>query len=82
MVTGWLNTKSGVCTKMGGVSRRIIARLYMVSKSWRSGSADAQNQIGWMYQNGLGVAKDYGQALIWYQKAADQSNPSGQINIG
>ena len=35
-----------------------------------------------MYQNGLGLVKDYSQALTWYQKAADQGNAAAKLDIG
>jgi len=38
------------------------------------GDADAQEQVGAAYCDGVGVAQDYHQGLIWLQKAADQNN--------
>jgi TPR repeat protein len=35
-----------------------------------------------LYQNGWGVARDYAEALTWYQKAADQGYAKAQNNIG
>jgi uncharacterized protein len=32
------------------------------------------SDLGWLYQNGWGVAQDYAQARRWYQKAADAGN--------
>jgi TonB family protein len=32
--------------------------------------------------NGFGVEKDYGRALLWFQRAADQGNPDGENSIG
>ena len=32
------------------------------------------NNLGLLYQNGQGVAKDYQKAREWYQKAADAGN--------
>jgi len=29
------------------------------------------NNLGWLYENGWGVARDYGKARKLYQKAAD-----------
>ena len=46
------------------------------------GSGAAMNQIGWIYGNALGVAQDYGQAMSWFQKAADLKNADGMRNIG
>src|SRR5881227_252799 len=36
------------------------------------GSAAAQNNLGSMYERGQGLPQDYGEALKWYRKAADQ----------
>lgn len=38
------------------------------------GDADAQHNIGVMYNNGEGVAQDYTEALKWHRKAADQGH--------
>ena len=42
----------------------------------------AQNHIGWLYQNGWGVARDYVEAMDWYRKAADRGNALAQNHIG
>ena len=36
------------------------------------GDADAQTDLGIMYDNGFGVPQDYAEALKWYRKAAEQ----------
>jgi uncharacterized protein len=46
------------------------------------GNAFAQNALGWMYENGRGVPKDYAQAAAWYRKAADQGNVIAQAYLG
>ena len=38
-------------------------------KAADKGNAWAQTSLGFMYQNGLGVAQDYVQAQAWYEKA-------------
>lgn len=45
------------------------------------GNADAQNELGTMYENGWGVAKDYDEALHWYKLSADQGNAAARLNI-
>jgi TPR repeat protein len=35
-----------------------------------------------MYATGQGVPKDFGKAMEWFEKAADQGNDSGQDSIG
>jgi TPR repeat protein len=45
------------------------------------GDSDAMNNIGWMYQYGLGRPVDYAKALAWYRKSADLGAVSGQVNL-
>jgi serine/threonine protein kinase len=52
------------------------------AKAAERGNADAQNELGHLYQFGLGVEKDNAQAFLWFRKAADQGNPGGQANLG
>ena len=46
------------------------------------GDANAQFNLGLMYEEGRGVAQDYAQAVAWYRKAADQGNANGQAGLG
>ena len=46
------------------------------------GDADAQSNLGVLYENGKGVLKDYKEAVKWYRKSADQGRASGQHNLG
>ncbi|HMD54765.1 MAG TPA: tetratricopeptide repeat protein, partial [Phycisphaerae bacterium] len=41
----------------------------------------AMNNVGVIYQNGLGVGQDYQQAFTWYQKAADAGNVAAMNNL-
>ncbi len=53
---------------------------------WRSladrGDADAQYNLGVMYNNGDGVPRDYAEAMKWHRKAADQGNGNAQFHLG
>ena len=55
-------------------------------KEWRpfaeQGNADAQNNLGVMYENGKGVARDTAEALKWYSLAAEQGMAQAQNNLG
>jgi TPR repeat protein len=44
-------------------------------KAAQQGLAISQLNIGFLYQDGLGVGQDYSQAMTWYQKAAQQHLP-------
>jgi TPR repeat protein len=46
------------------------------------GDARAQCNLGVMYDNGLGVPKDYKEASKWFRLAAEQGDPYAQHNLG
>ena len=46
------------------------------------GDAQAQANLGLMYNIGDGVKQDYKHAYYWYEKAAAQGNVNSQFNIG
>src|SRR5271165_5405073 len=46
------------------------------------GSAIAQTYIGYMYQNGLGVPRNYEVAAGWLNEAAHQGTPTAQFLLG
>lgn len=46
------------------------------------GDADAQSNLGFMFEKGRGVPQDYAQAVYWYCKAAEQGNAVAQNNLG
>jgi TPR repeat protein len=44
--------------------------------------AEAQCDLGTMYDKGEGVQQDFKQAAAWYRKAADQGNAKAQCTLG
>ena len=48
----------------------------------KDGDARAQNNIGHMYEEGLGVAQNYSEAMDWYKQAAKSRLPEAQYNVG
>ncbi|KAG2379474.1 hypothetical protein C9374_006591 [Naegleria lovaniensis] len=46
------------------------------------GYAEAQNNLGHMYEHGIGVPQNYSKALEWYQKSANQGDAKAQYNLG
>lgn len=46
-----------------------------------SGDARAQNNLGYLYEHGLGVAQSFEQALHWYRKASDAGLPEARYNL-
>ncbi len=57
-----------------GVDQDYAKAMEWYRKAADQGYADAQSNVGVLYENGMGVAKDIEQARAWYQKAADQGN--------
>ncbi len=55
-------------------------------REWRplaeQGDADAQYNLGLMYDKGYGVPQDYVQARQWYEKAAAQGLADAQVGLG
>lgn len=50
-------------------------------KEAKAGDPDAQYNLAYIYENGLGVPKDEAKALELYQQAADQGHSEAQNNI-
>jgi Sel1 repeat len=50
-------------------------------KAADQGNALAQNNLGWMYENGRGMARDDAQAAAWYRKAADQGHEDAKAAL-
>ncbi|MEM9530412.1 MAG: caspase family protein [Pseudomonadota bacterium] len=46
------------------------------------GDAQAQTYVGEMYEDGMGVEPDFGEAARWYTLAAEQGHSRAQINLG
>ena len=53
-----------------------------VRKSAEEGDASAQYRLGLLYNGGVGVPQDYGQAKEWFEKAAKQRHVGAQADLG
>jgi TPR repeat protein len=53
---------------------------------WRplaeQGNPKAERYLGFLYEDGDGVAKDQAQAIAWFRKAADQGDADAETNLG
>ena len=47
-------------------------------KAAESGHIEAQNNLGYCYQNGIGVEKNEVKAFEWYEKSAKQGDSNAQ----
>ena len=48
----------------------------------KQGNANAQFNLGLMYEKGQGVPQDYKTAVKWYRLAAEQGHANAQSNLG
>ena len=53
-----------------------------LQKQARAGDAGAQYLLGFMYDEGQGVAKDPQEAIKWYTQAAKQGHSDAQLTLG
>lgn len=51
-------------------------------KAAQDGHASAQNNLGVMLRDALGVSQDHQKAIAWFRKAALQGNVKAQSNLG
>jgi TPR repeat protein len=64
-----------------------VKRDYKQALAWYRKAADqnlsdAEEEVGYFYQNGFGVNRDYAQALIWYHRAADHGSFNAENQLG
>ncbi|EET45193.1 Sel1 repeat protein [Neisseria sicca ATCC 29256] len=57
-----------------------VPDLQKTLQSAKQGNADAQFNLGLMYDSGRGVRQDYTKAVQWYRKAAEQGVAEAQFN--
>ncbi len=51
-------------------------------KAAEQGHAEAQTDLGYMYERGYGVTKNLKTAVEWYARGAQSGSPVGQCNLG
>ena len=56
-------------------------KIAQLQREAREGDPDAQYELAYHYENGLGVPKNEAKALELYQQAADQGHPAAQDNL-
>lgn len=52
------------------------------TRAAEQGHAKAQDELGLMFETGVGVSKDHGQAIKWYARAAEQGYADAQYHLG
>lgn len=64
------------------VRKAAVQMPYQASGCLNPGVAAAENAIGVSYREGLGVAEDAAQALVWFELAAGHGDADGCNNLG
>ncbi len=72
--------RGGEYTAYDRADYKSALRVWMAAAE--AGDADAQNNVGEIYERGLGGQPNYEAAVIWYQKAADQGYSRALFNLG
>lgn len=69
-----------------GVAAYQAGDMALAMKEFRTaaekGDAACQYNLAMMHEQGIGVAKNEKQALVWYRKSAEQGNSNAQFNLG
>lgn len=61
---------------------RVVRPIERIAADPGSLSPADQNDLGIAYYNGLGVSRDYGDAMKWFRMAADHGFASAQSSLG
>lgn len=65
-----------------GVPKSAANAEYWYEKAARSGDAEAENLVAYMYQAGIGVQADPAHAVRWYEMSAAAGCSDAMINLG
>jgi uncharacterized protein len=80
-----LKTSAAECEVFGGEYVATSAQPRDALKVWlpyaQQGDAQAQLEVGELYERGLDGTPDYTQAKQWYERAAAQNNRSAAVNL-
>lgn len=72
------------CSIRGELNRlkRNVKMFRLSYEAAKQGDADAQCDLGYCYQEGIGVVKNDYEAFKWYKESARQGNANAQYNLG
>lgn len=65
----------------GGLAKNPVAAASWFKRSADKGYAAAENALGFLCEDGIGVKQDHEEAVKWFRKAADQGDAVGLINL-
>jgi hypothetical protein len=72
--------RGGEYTAYDRADSKSALRVWMAAAE--AGDPDAQNNVGEIYERGLGGQANFEAAVIWYKKAADQGYSRALFNLG
>ncbi len=75
----WAGVDEGVAANKRGDYATALRELRPLAKQ---GNANAQYNLGIMYENGRGFPQDDAEAVKWYRKAAEQGDAYAQFALG
>ncbi|KAI9270679.1 hypothetical protein BDA99DRAFT_534789 [Phascolomyces articulosus] len=70
------------CQQMEAQQRKREMMIHWYRKAATKGDAGAQRELGMLYDSGLGVAQNYEQAFILFERAAAQKDPRATLMLG
>ena len=65
-----------------GDEKIYVKAIKLLERALEAGEEGAANQLGYLYQNGLGVEKDAKKAYSYYEKAANKGLADAEYNLG
>ena len=75
----WADIEKGKSAFERGDYRTALIEFRLLAEK---GNAEAQNQLGYMYENGIGTSIDFAKARNWYLKSAKKGLKSVKhVNI-
>jgi TPR repeat protein len=66
----------------GGAVQNFDRAAFWFEKAAEQGIANARYNLGVLYHQGLGTARDIDRAIDWYSQAAAQGHPEASYNLG
>ena len=82
-----LVAKNAVSARLSQAEKMLVSgefdtALPIIREIAEAGDARAQHDLGWAYYQGIGLEKNYVQALSWFTKAAEAGDKSASYYVG
>ena len=77
--SAWADLDDGVAAYHSGDYEKAFREFLTLAEQ---GNTDAQNNLGVMYDGGMGVLENDAEAVKWFRKAAEQGHADAQTSLG